>query len=210
MKGPKIFILHICLLMLILGNDQSVDAQQNLAQQAYAIFERNCLNCHGPHGAFTEQLVIQNSQELIDTGTVIPGNPDGSEFYRRLIETAPEKRMPLGQASLPPGAIGTIRRWIQAGAPDWGDTPEADGPFITPKEMLNTIEKHVNSLAPFDRAFERYFTLTHLYNAGESAEALHAYQRALSKLVNSLSWGREVINPQAIDPQETIFHCGGF
>jgi len=47
------------------------DAQQNLAQQAYAIFEQNCLNCHGPHGSYTEQLVIQNSRELIDTGTVL-------------------------------------------------------------------------------------------------------------------------------------------
>ena len=72
--------------------------------------------------------------------------------------------------------------------------------------MLETIEKHVNSLAPFDRTYARYFTMTHLYNAGETAEALHAYQRALSKLVNSLSWGREVTIPQAIDPEETIFY----
>ena len=114
--------------------------------------------------------------------------------------------MPLGQPQLPPAAILTIRNWIQAGAPDWGSTSEADGAFITPKEMLETIERHVNSLSPFDRAFTRYFTLTHLYNAGESAEALHAYQRALSKLVNSLSWGREVIKPQPIDPEETIFY----
>jgi len=44
------------------------------------------------------------------------------------------------------------------------------------------------------------------YNAGEGAEALNAYQRALSKLVNSLSWGREVINPEPIGPESTIFH----
>ena len=48
--------------------------------------------------------------------------------------------------------------------------------------------------------------MTHLYNAGERAEALHAYQRALSKLVNSLSWGRKVTNPRPIDPEETIFY----
>ncbi|MCY4552617.1 MAG: leucine-rich repeat domain-containing protein, partial [Candidatus Poribacteria bacterium] len=44
------------------------------------------------------------------------------------------------------------------------------------------------------------------YNAGETTEALHAYQRALSKLVNSLSWGREVIKPEPIDPEATIFY----
>ena len=194
----------VCLCVFIVGY-QSTEAQQNLAQEAYAIFQQNCLNCHGEHGAFTEEIVIEHTA-LIETGAVVPGNPIGSELYKRLFEKDPAKRMPLGQPQLSAGAILTIGNWIQAGAPDWGSTSEADGPYITPKEMLETIEKHVNSLSPFDRAFTRYFTLTHLYNAGESAEALHAYQRALSKLVNSLSWGREVIRPQPIDPEETIFY----
>ena len=181
------------------------DAQENLAQQAYAIFEQNCLNCHGEHGAFTEEIIIEHTA-LIETGAVVPGNPIGSELYKRLFEKDPAKRMPLGQPQLPAAAILTIGNWIQAGAPDWADIPGPDGSFITPNEMLKTIEKHVNSLSPFDRAFTRYFTLTHLYNAGETTEALHAYQRALSKLVNSLSWGRNVTRPQAIDPEETIFY----
>ena len=204
MNAQKIFIAFICLLMLLLGY-QNVDAQGNLAQQAYAIFEQNCLNCHGEHGAFTEEIIIKYTA-LIQTGAVVPGKPIESELYKRLFEKDPAKRMPLGQPQLSAAAILTIGNWIQAGAPDWTDTSEADGPFITPTKMLETIEKHVNSLPRFDRAFARYFTMTHLYNAGESAEARHAYQRALSKLVNSLSWGREVIKPQPIDLQETIFY----
>ena len=204
MKGRKIFVLFPCLLMLILGSYQSADAQGNLAQQAYAIFEQNCLNCHGEHGAFTEEIIIDHAA-LIETGAVVPGKPIESELYRRLIAEDETKRMPLAQPRLPGAAIVTIENWIQAGAPDW-QMLGRDTDFITPKEMLETIEKHVNSLSPFDRAFTRYFTMTHLYNAGESAEALHAYQRALSKLVNSLSWGREVIKPQPIDPEETIFY----
>ena len=204
MKNWKIFITFVSLLTVILGNSHSVDAQQNLAQQAYAIFEQSCLNCHGEHGAFTEEIIIEHTS-LIETGAVVPGKPIESELYKRLLVNDPAKRMPLGQPQLPANAILTIGNWIQAGAPSW-ETPKQDGPFITPKEMLDTIEKHVNSLSPFDRAFTRYFTMTHLYNAGESAEGLHAYQRALSKLVNSLSWGREVIKPQPIDPEETIFY----
>ncbi|MCY4569252.1 MAG: leucine-rich repeat domain-containing protein [Candidatus Poribacteria bacterium] len=204
MKNWKIFITFISLLSIILGNLHSANAQHNLAQQAYAIFERNCLNCHGEHGAFTEEIIIEHTA-LIETGAVVPGKPIESELYKRLLTNDPAKRMPLGQPQLPPAAILTIGNWIQAGAPDW-QMPERDTDFITPTEMLETIEKHVNSLSPFDRAFTRYFTITHLYNAGESAEALHAYQRALSKLVNSLSWGREVIKPQPIDPEETIFY----
>ena len=161
-------------------------------------------NCHGEHGQFTEEIIIEHTA-LIETGVVVPRKPGASELYQRLIENRLERRMPLGQPPLTPAAVDTIRRWILAGAPNW-ETPEQSGTFITPKEMLETIEEHVNSLAPFDRAFARYFTLTHLYNADETTEALHAYRRALSKLVNSLSWGRKVTNPRPIDPEETIFY----
>ena len=205
MKDWKNFITISCLLMFSAGIYQNGHAQENLAQQAYAIFQQNCLNCHGEHGAFTEEIII-NHTALIETRAVVPGKPIESELYTRLLEGDPTKRMPLGQPQLPPAAILTIGNWIQAGAPDWEIPLQTDGPFITPTEMLETIEKHVNSLSPFDRTFTRYFTLTHLYNAGETTEALHAYQRALSKLVNSLSWGREVIRPQAIDPEGTIFY----
>ena len=205
MKNWKIFIIFISLLTLILGDFLSVDAQQNLAQQAYAIFEQSCLNCHGEHGAFTEEIIIDHTA-LIETGAVVPGKPIESELYKRLLAEDEAKRMPLGQPRLSGAAIVTIENWIQAGAPNWEDTSETDGVFITPKAMLETIEKHVNSLAPFDRPFARYFTLTHLYNAGERTETLRAYRQALSKLVNSLSWGRKVINPRSIDPKGTIFY----
>ncbi len=205
MENWRKFIICVCLLTSILVNAHSVDAQQNLAQQAYTIFEQSCLNCHGADGAFTEEIVIEYTA-LIETGAVVSGKPDASELYKRLIEERVEKRMPLGQPPLTPAAIDTIRQWILAGAPNWEDTSQAAGTFITPKKMLETIENHVNSLAPFDRVFARYFTMTHLYNAGETTEALHAYQRALSKLVNSLSWGREVIKPEPIDTEETIFY----
>ena len=201
----KNLITFVSLLTLILGNFHSVNAQGDLAQQAYAIFEQSCLNCHGEHGAFTEEIIIDRTA-LIETGAVVPGKPIESELYKRLVTNDPAKRMPLGQPPLPPAAIRTIEDWIQTGAPNWEGTSVTDGAFITPKQMLDTIEKHVNSLSPFDRTFARYFTLTHLYNAGETTEARHAYQRALSKLVNSLSWGRNVIIPKPIDPEETIFY----
>ena len=197
------FVLTIFLMILVFVSLGF--SQVDLAEQAYAIFEQNCLNCHGEHGSFTEEIII-NHTLLLETGAVVPSNPLASAVYTRLLEKDLGKRMPLGQPELSPAAINTIRRWILAGAPDWRDTIQPTGAFITPKQMLETIEKHVNSLTPFDRPFARYFTTTHLYNAGESREALNAYHRALSKLVNSLSWGRGVIQPKPIDPAETIFY----
>ena len=48
--------------------------------------------------------------------------------------------------------------------------------------------------------------MTHLYNAGETPEIRAEYRTALYKLVNSLSWGSGIINPQPIAPQATIFY----
>ena len=203
LKYQSYFILISCLLAFIFVN--RLDGQQNLAQEAYAIIEQSCLVCHGENGAYTEALIIEHAA-LIDDRKIIPGDPDDSVFYQRLIETDSAKRMPQGQPPLDPAAIETIWQWIKAGAPDWNAAPRQDIDFITTDTMLETIQNHVNALSLSDRLFARYFTLTHLYNAGETTEALNAYRRALSKLINSLSWGREVIKPQPIDPKETIFY----
>ena len=196
-------ISFILTLTFILGY-QSAEAQQNLAQEAYLILEQSCFDCHGPHGAFTENLVIESASQLVATGAIVREKPIESELYRRLLDKDPAKRMPLGQPQLPPTAILTIGNWIQAGAPSW--EVEHDVNFIPMDAMLDTIKKHVESLSRFDRASARYFTLTHLYNAGESPETLRAYQLALSKLVNSLSWGSEIVKPIPIDRARTIFY----
>ena len=203
-KKRQHLITLIGLLMLIVGS-QTVYPQQQIAQDAYAIFQQSCLICHGPDGAYRETLLIEHNA-LIEKGTVVPGNPDASELYNRLLTTDIATRMPLGQPQLSTQAIDTIRNWILAGAPDWTRVATTDGDFISPSEVLNIIETHLMSLSSFDRAFARYFTLTHLYNAGERADLLQEHHKALYKLVNSLSWGVTVTNPQPIDPQETIFY----
>ena len=197
-------ITPIGLLMCIMGS-QNISAQQQIALDTHAIFQQSCLICHGPDGAYKETLLMEHNA-LIEKGSVVPGNPDASELYNRLLITDTAKRMPLGQPQLPAQSINTIRNWILAGAPDWATVAATDGDFISPGEMLTTIETHLMSLSSFDRSFARYFTMTHLYNTGESAGLLQEYRKALYKLVNSLSWGSTVTNPTPIDPQGTIFY----
>ena len=203
--GTRHYIVLIGLLTLIVGS-QNVSAQSQLAQDAYAIFEGSCLICHGSDGAYRETLLMEHAT-LIGGGTVVPGNPNASELYKRLLgPTESGVQMPFGQPPLPPQSIEAIRRWIVAGAPDWAVTPTTDSRFISPGEILDTIETHLMSLTPFDRAYARYFTLAHLYNSGETPELLGEYRKALYKLVNSLSWGLDVINPIPIDTQAAIFY----
>jgi len=187
-------------------SQQVVYAQQPLAQQAFVIFEQHCLDCHGEFGSYGDVLTIKH-KDLIENRSVIPRQPDASEFYLRLIgDTDNGSQMPLGQDPLDFEAITTVRRWIEAGAPDWEAIPKPKRSFMTTEAMLKIIHTHVKSLAAFDRSFARYFTLTHLYNAGASDDNLRAYRNALSKLVNSLSWGSEIIKPKPIDREETIFY----
>ena len=182
----------------------TADAQENLAEQAYAIFQQNCLNCHGESGAYKDELLMERTA-LVDTGVIIPGDPEGSEFYKRLLgPTENGAQMPLNLQPLSQEAIKTIARWIAIGAPDWN--VQYDINFITTDAMLDTMRTHLNSLDPFERPSARYFTMTHLHNAGESPETLNDYRIALSKLINSLSWRFEITNPTPIDAAQTIFY----
>ena len=191
-------------IFILIATALSASAQQELAQQAYLILENRCLTCHGPNGAFTENLVIDSASGLVDTGAIVPGQPRNSNLYTRLITTDTAKRMPLGQPPLDDAALQTISDWITAGAPNW--QTQHDVTFIPTDAMLTAMQQHLQTLNIFDQPFARYFTMTHLYNAGETVEARNAYQIALAKLVNSLSWGFDIHNPIPIDDAETIFY----
>ncbi len=183
---------------------------EDLAQQAYIVFEKNCLQCHGDLGDYKESLLIAYNS-LIESGSVIPGQPDASELYKRLLgPTENGVQMPpnLPPFNLPPltdEAIETIRVWIENGAPDW-NVVDINRGSIGNKKILETIQHHIATLPIPNRAFARYFSTTHLYDAGLPTEPLHSHYLALSKLVNSLSWGADIVNPQPINTEETLFY----
>ena len=54
------------------------------------------------------------------------------------------------------------------------------------------MKADLEQLPARQRRFTRYFTLTHLFNAGLSEDELQSYRHGLAKLVNSLSWGGKV------------------
>jgi hypothetical protein len=67
------------------------------------------------------------------------------------------------------------------------------------------IEADLNSIASQDRRFVRYFTLTNLYNGGTPDPELAAFRHGLSKMVNSLSYNRDIVPPVPVDPEQTVF-----
>ena len=99
---------YFFLVVFIMLGFNTIASAQNLAQEAYTIFEQACLICHGENGAYRESLIIEHNV-LIENGKIIPGDPESSVFYQRLIETNVAKRMPLEQPPLSAEAIETIR-----------------------------------------------------------------------------------------------------
>ena len=206
MKNFKYLTLTVLTVSVLAVVCVSADAQQPLALHTRAIFEQHCIDCHGANRPFSDVLTVEPHDILMASGTVVPGDADASEFYKRLLGSTPDAaRMPLNKPPLTDVELNIVRRWIEAGAPNWVGTP-TQRDFITPDAMLTAIEQHVKELTPFNRPFARYFTLTHLYNADETDETLDAYRSALSKLINSLSWGAEILKPEPIDAAQTLFY----
>ncbi len=179
----------------------------DLAQQAYIVLEKNCFQCHGDLGDFKEALLIEEYNSLIQSGSVIRYQPDESELYKRLLGPTENggQMPPNGQPPLTDEAIEIIRVWIENGASDW-NVVDNNRSFITPKRILETIQLHIETLPVPNRAFARYFSTTHLYNAGLPTERLQSHYLALSKLVNSLSWGADIVKPKPINTEQTLFY----
>jgi hypothetical protein len=102
-----------------------------------------------------------------------------------------------------PDEIAAIRNWITAGAPHRKGDIAARG-FLNDIQVLKLIADDLRGINARQRRFIRYFTIVHLFNSGYNADQLQTYRAGLSKLVNSLSWGRKIVVPVTIDKDQTI------
>ncbi|MBK6963496.1 MAG: hypothetical protein IPH20_05985 [Bacteroidales bacterium] len=73
----------------------------------------------GCHDAATAQegVVLTSYQSVMNTGGIIPGNPNGSELYEKITDNEPDDRMPPPpMAALTTDELLLIRKWIEQGA----------------------------------------------------------------------------------------------
>ena len=101
------------------------------------IFSDKCFTCHGPDKAnrVTELRFDTEAGAKIALSegrqSVVPGDPDKSELFRRIASNDEAVRMPpaaMGHAKLSDVEIDLIRRWIEQGA-KW----QGHWAFIPPK-----------------------------------------------------------------------------
>ena len=188
----------------LFGADKPLSANQaKLATNAHQVLVNYCGKCHGKGGSYSDEMLLDYS-ELVggDEPFVVKGKVDESYLY----ETIANGDMPPKKAKnpIPANELAVIKKWIGEGAPNWELAPQVKREFVSNDSVIQSIVSDLQKLGRRDRQFVRYYTLTHLYNAGESEDALENYRIALSKLVNSLSWERNITSPVSIDAQKTV------
>jgi mono/diheme cytochrome c family protein len=173
-----------------------------LAVQAHALLKARCHRCHGRDGAAKGGFgYVLDRDRLVARDKVVPGSPAASELFQRV--QAGEMPPPGKGRRLTRDEILTLKQWIEAGAP--GTAVAARRTFVPESAVRRLILDDVRALDPRQRRFARYFTLTHLANAGLADKDLRAARSALSRLVNSLSWHPRVTRPTPIDPGQTVY-----
>lgn len=189
-------------LLLAAPHASAADAdKQVLAAKARDILKTHCYRCHGQDGSVEGAMnYVADLAKLVARKKVVPGDPDGSRLFLRVEDgTMPppdEKPRPSAEE------VAVLKKWIEAGAP--GAEAVAPRTAITEADVREFILADLSTIDRRARRFQRYFTLTHLHNAGLSQEELQTYRNALAKLVNSLSWNPRITNPVAVDPAKTV------
>jgi hypothetical protein len=172
------------------------------AQKAHAVLKAHCHRCHGGEGNVEGGMnYVLDLERLVARKKVVPGNLDRSPLYKRVAAGTmppPEVKDRLSDADQT-----ALRDWIAAGAPALVAGRKRE--FVPQSRIDEWVLADLEKIDRRARRFQRYFTFTHLRNAGAADDEVRTYRIALAKLVNSLSWHPKVRNPEPVDPDGTVF-----
>ncbi|MFA5958214.1 DUF4384 domain-containing protein [Hyphomicrobium sp.] len=184
--------------------------EEPLAAKAYSVLETYCARCHQT-GALERPLASGGLANILaidalarDPVLVKPGFPDASRLYD-VLETrhAPLDVFPGANAvSEPqPDDIEAVRRWIKD-LPDTAQTCPSRQPVL-PVDV-DKLMRDAQRLERDQGKDVRFISLAHLYNACATPEELSAYEAALNKLMNSLSWSPDPVKLTSLDAAGTV------
>lgn len=171
--------LAVALLFLFAA---SVPAAVNFQSEVRPLLSDKCFQCHGPDPATRiAELRLDRKEGLLGqrpNGTpVVPGDPESSLLYQRIIHHDPVLRMPpeYSRKSLDPNEVETLRAWIEEGA-EW----TGHWSFQIPKRPALPAVRDVDwSRNPIDRFILARLESEHLAPAPEANRRALARRAAL-------------------------------
>ncbi|MBC8073269.1 MAG: hypothetical protein IAG13_33410, partial [Deltaproteobacteria bacterium] len=173
------------------GAPQDCEATQLDALQ---VLQDHCVACHVPEAGNAFDY-LTDLERLVAEGMLVPGDAAGSP----LLVAATDQHAPSPDVD----ELAAVAAWIDGCLQT---APCVTDHVIGVDGMLELMRADLQAgVSSSARQFTRYFTLTHLYDAGLCGDALDAEREGLAKVLNSLSWSPQLVVPEPIDPDGTIF-----
>lgn len=158
-----------------------------------------CGSCHGPGGSVLGLNYINDTQQLLNQGMLVAGDPDASPIIARIKDGS---MPPVGSPQRPSAEeVLHLESWVAGLAVT--ESPACER--ISLQESFEIIQDDLRDVNRRDRQFFRYLTLTHLDNAGVCGAALEIHRAAMNKIVNSVSLENELHLPSPVDAAGLIY-----
>lgn len=174
----------------------------SLELSASDIIQARCAGCHGTDSqGFGDIKNITSLAFLRERNLIVPGDSENSPLVRIL----KSGYMPKGQI-MPAEEQQIISAWIQAGA---NEIPLSLK--LTEKrssaEVFNLIQKDISEIKgqQIDLTSQRYINFSYLNQDKITVSETRQLRLALSKILNSLSWGDKIFAPVSISESNLIF-----
>src|SRR5881394_482936 len=130
------FMVFLVLALSVLAQEKA-SKPVDFEREIRPLLSDFCYTCHGPDGAKRKSKLRLDTREgaFIDIDGVkmiVPGKPEQSEVFRRLVSADADDRMPPSKTkrALSAAQIALLKRWIEEGAP-WGQ----HWAFVVPKAL---------------------------------------------------------------------------
>jgi mono/diheme cytochrome c family protein len=179
--------------------------------QVENILESECGACHGSQltelTARAGMNFIDNMDELVKDGKVVPGDPEGSPIIQKmrsgLMPPANEgyDRVVDEQIDIVAGYIDDISNF-----PGAKPTTCTNNAAVNFDDLFADISDDLNDQDAEDQPFIRYVSLQNIAAAGVCTDtSMDLDRQALTKMVNMLSTETRVVQPEPINTEQTLF-----
>src|SRR6478609_5409378 len=115
----KLFWVSLVLLLVVIVGYQLMAYEKTVdfITEVKPIINKKCISCHGGVKKQAGFSLLFHEEALAATKSgkpaIIPGDPEGSEFIKRLESKDPEERMPYKHEALSSEEIDIFKRWIK-------------------------------------------------------------------------------------------------
>jgi mono/diheme cytochrome c family protein len=116
---------------LLAGGLAAAAGELSYNREIRSILVENCFSCHGADSAGRQaDLRLDERDQAVESGAIVPGDPDSSVMLDRIFSDDPEEVMPPPETkkSLTAAQKELLVRWIKEGAeyePHWSFIPPA-------------------------------------------------------------------------------------